>query len=76
MRDLRSALPTVARLLVWAHLRAAGHVGAAGPDALWAFGQAQAGWRTRVLAFAQRAATRVRAEYEAFCAATALAGRQ
>lgn len=67
-RALRSALPTFARLLAWAHLRAAGHLGAAGPDALRAFGQAHADWRTGVLAFAQQAAQQVRADHAAFCA--------
>ena len=65
-RSLRAALPTFARLLAWAHLRAAGHSGAAGPDALLAFGQAHAGWRTAVLGFALRAADQVRADYDAF----------
>ena len=65
----RAAVPVFASLLAWAHLRAAGHRGAAGPDALQAFGAAGAAWRADGLHFALRAAAQVRADYEEFRAA-------
>lgn len=66
----RAAVPQFAQLLAWAHLRAAGHQGTAGPDALQTFGSAQKGWRSDVLRFALRAATQVRADYQDFLAAS------
>ena len=62
----RAALPDFARLLAWAHLRAAGHQGADGPDALQAFGTAAADWSGEVLSFAGQAAATVREDYRAF----------
>ena len=53
-------------LLAWAHLRAAGHHGADGPDALQAFGAAAADWSGEVLSFAGQAAATVREDYRAF----------
>lgn len=65
----RTAVPQFAQLLAWAHLRAAGHQGAAGPDALQTFGSAHDGWRADVLRFALRAAAQVRTDYRDFSAA-------
>ncbi|GAC1590712.1 MAG: DUF2252 family protein [Hymenobacter sp.] len=64
-----AALPDFARLLAWAHLRAAGRRGAATPDALQAFGAAPAQWQAEVLHFATQAATQVRKDHREFRAA-------
>ena len=65
----RKAVPQFAQLLAWAHLRAAGHWGAAGPDALQTFGSAHDGWRADVLRFAFQARAQVGADYREFSAA-------
>lgn len=65
-----AALPTFGRLLAWAHLRAAGHRGTAGPDELQAFGQAGAGWAGEVLEFARLAQAAVVLDYESFVEAS------
>jgi uncharacterized protein (DUF2252 family) len=65
----RTALPDFARLLAWAHLRAAGRHGAASPDVLQAYGAAAAHWQEGLLHFADEAATRVKQDYRAFKAA-------
>jgi uncharacterized protein (DUF2252 family) len=62
----RAALPDFARLLAWAHLRAAAHAGAAGPDELQAFGAAVDTWLGPVQHFAVSAAATVREDYRAF----------
>ena len=62
----RAALPDFARLLAWAHLRAAAHAGAAGPDELQAFGTAAAAWLGPMQHFAVSAAAIVREDYRAF----------
>jgi uncharacterized protein (DUF2252 family) len=63
------SLPDFGHLLAWAHLRAAGHRGAAGPDALRAFGQGVGAWRAAVLHFAAQAQAVVEADYAAFALA-------
>jgi len=65
----RTAVPQFSQLLAWAHLRAAGHEGAAGPDALQLFGAAHDSWQEPVLHFALQAAAQVRADYRDFSAA-------
>lgn len=66
----RAALPDFGRLLAWAHLRAAGHRGAAGPDELQAFGAAYAAdWAEPLLRFATHAVAQVREDYHDFRAA-------
>ena len=62
----RAALPDFARLLAWAHLRAAARLGAAGPDELQAFGAAAASWLGPVQHFAVGTAAIVREDYRAF----------
>ncbi|MFD1466634.1 DUF2252 family protein [Hymenobacter caeli] len=62
----RAALPTFGRLLAWAHLRAAGRQGAAGPDELMAFGEAAADWLPGLLHFATAAKAVVREDFHSF----------
>ena len=61
-----ATLPDLAHLLAWAHLRAAAHRGAAGPDELRAFGQAAARWQPVLLASAEAMQAEVEADYAAF----------
>jgi len=61
-----AALPDFGNLLAWAHLRAAGRHGAAGPDELADFGQKVSGWRPALLAFAADVQTEVETDYQAF----------
>ena len=65
----RTAVPQFAQLLAWAHLRAAGHLDASGPDALQLFGAAHDRWQEPILRFAMQAAAQVRADYHDFSAA-------
>jgi len=65
----QAALPDFGHLLAWAHLRAAGHRGGAGPDALRAFGLEVASWQTDVLDFAAQAQSVIEADYAAFALA-------
>ena len=64
--SFRAAVPTFGRLLAWAHLRAAGRQGAAGPDELLAFGHAAADWLPGLLHFATVAKARVREDFHSF----------
>lgn len=65
----RAALPDFAQLLAWAHLRAAGHQGAAGPDVLQAYGADAERWQEGILRFAADAAVEVKKDFRAFKAA-------
>lgn len=65
----RTAVPQFAQVLAWAHLRAAGHLDAAGPDTLQLFGAAHSRWQEPILRFAMQAAAQVRADYHDFSAA-------
>lgn len=67
--NFRESLPEFARLLAWAHLRAAGHQGADVPDALVAFGAARSEWQEPLLAFAQNAVAVVKKDFREFQAA-------
>ena len=62
----RAALPDFARLLAWAHLRAAGRHGAAVPDVLQAYGAAAEQWQEGLLRFADVATAQVKRDYRAF----------
>ena len=64
----RAAVPDFARLLAWAHLRAAGRQGAAVPDVLQAYGTA-GHWQEGVLRFADAAVSQVKKDFRAFRAA-------
>lgn len=64
--SFRAAVPTFGRLLAWAHLRAAAHQGAAGPDDLIAFGQTAADWLPGLLHFATVAKAEVREDFHSF----------
>lgn len=64
--SFRVAVPTFGCLLAWAHLRAAAHQGAAGPDELMAFGQAAPDWLPGVLRFATVAKAEVREDFHSF----------
>ena len=65
----RAALPDFAQLLAWAHLRAAGHRGAASPDVLQAYGADAGRWQEGILRFATAAAGEVKKDFRAFKAA-------
>ena len=67
--DFVAALPVFGHLLAWAHLRAAGRRGAAGPDELQAYGAARATWQPTLLAEAAAGQLAVEADYAAFVAA-------
>jgi uncharacterized protein (DUF2252 family) len=63
--DLNDLVRTLGGLLAWAHLRAAGWRGAAGPEDLVAFAQRMS-WRRAALDYARRYARRVRRDHGAF----------
>ncbi|QKG55808.1 DUF2252 family protein [Hymenobacter sp. BRD128] len=63
------ALADFGHLLAWAHLRAAGHRGSAGPDALRDCGATVGSWGGEILAFAATAQAAVEADYAAFALA-------
>jgi uncharacterized protein (DUF2252 family) len=66
---IQSLCAEMAEITARAHLRSAGREGAASLDSFVAFGE-QAALSGELLAFARRAAERVRADYRAFCEAS------
>ncbi|MBI4692555.1 MAG: DUF2252 family protein [Gammaproteobacteria bacterium] len=65
-KPLRRVLEDMARLVAWAELRSAGREGAAGPEALIAFGAAVGEWREELLQAAIRAAKQTVRDWEAY----------
>lgn len=71
-RPLETLLTSLARIVAWGHLRAAGREGAAGIDALIRFG-ALRGWRRAVRSAAEAAAEQVESDWRRFRADLAAA---
>ena len=65
-RAVRRLLEQMAQLLAWSQLRASGWYGASGGDALQQFA-ARDDWEGEVIAYAVRAATTNRQDWQAFC---------
>lgn len=65
-RAVRKLLEQMAQLLAWGQLRASGWYGASGGDALQQFAQRD-DWEGEVIAYAVRAATTNRQDWQAFC---------
>ncbi len=67
-RRMESLLSSLARVVAWGHLRAAGREGAAGIDTLMRWGERQS-WQRGLLTAATAAAERVEADWSSFAAA-------